>query len=281
MIKNFSSKVDLILTVVLNLLFIICVSVPSLNESSFRIVLGFFLVLFLPGYSLISILFPRIYDLGSVERIILSFGLSIAIVPLLGFGLNYSPFGIRLIPMLIVLSTFTISLSLIALVTRSKFPAEERFRVPFEKLLKVNLGKNTLDKVLSILLIASIITSCAILVYVVLKPKTGERFTEFFILSQNGTAFEYLTDFNVGEYGKVIINVVNHEYKNVNYRLEVTLNGSMIHEEYILVHENEKWENPFTFKATKKGKNQKLEFLLYKNQNREAYRTLHLWVSVT
>jgi len=44
---------------------------------------------------------------------------------------------------------------------------------------------------------------------------------------------------------------------------------------------NEKWESPFTFKIIKKGENQKLEFLLYKNQVTEAYRSLHLWISVT
>ena len=36
-----------------------------------------------------------------------------------------------------------------------------------------------------------------------------------------------------------------------------------------------------TTKAIEKGKNQKLEFLLYKDQQIEAYRKLHLWISVT
>ena len=77
---------------------------------------------FLPGYSLIAALFPRKDDLDGIERIALSFGLSIAITPLLGLALNYTPFGIRLLPILIVLSVFTISLAMGAYVRRGKIP---------------------------------------------------------------------------------------------------------------------------------------------------------------
>jgi len=45
------------------------------------------LVLFLPGYTLIATLFPRKDDLDGIERVALSFGLSIAITPLLGLAL--------------------------------------------------------------------------------------------------------------------------------------------------------------------------------------------------
>jgi len=83
-------------------------------------------VLFLPGYSLIATLFPRKGDLDAIERIALNFGLSIAITPLLGLALNYTPFGIRLLPVLIVLSVFTISLALGAYVRRSMIPEEDR-----------------------------------------------------------------------------------------------------------------------------------------------------------
>ncbi|MCK4735168.1 MAG: DUF1616 domain-containing protein, partial [Methanophagales archaeon] len=98
-----------------------------LNEiSPIRIILGLPLVLFLPGYSLIATLFPRKDDLDAIERVALSFGLSIAITPLLGLALNYTPFGIRLLPILIVLSVFTISLALGAYVRRNRILEEDR-----------------------------------------------------------------------------------------------------------------------------------------------------------
>jgi len=105
-----------------------------------RIILGLLLVLFLPGYALIATLFPRKDDLDGIERVALSFGLSIAITPLLGLGLNYTPFGIRLTPVLIVLSVFTIALAIGAYVRRSRILDEDRFVVGFVAVLR-EIGK--------------------------------------------------------------------------------------------------------------------------------------------
>ena len=58
-----------------------------------------------------------------------SFGLSIAVVPLLGLALNYTPFGIRLVPVLVVLSVFTVSLAVVAGVRRQGLPEADRFVV--------------------------------------------------------------------------------------------------------------------------------------------------------
>lgn len=271
---------DLIVTILCTLLLLLFILVPPLDETWLRSVLGLVSVFFLSGYSMVAALFPRRDDLANIERVAFSFGLSIAIVPLLGLALNYTTFGIRLIPVVIFLSIFTISLSIVAYVRRLRLSAEKRFRVPFESLLKINLGQSVLDKSLSIVLIASIIGSSSILIYVIVTPKTGERFTEFYILGPNGTASDYPTDLKIGEEGIVIIGIFNHEYEKVNYSLEVNFNGSLIHKETVFLIENEKWESPFTFKATKKGENQKLEFLIYKDQQIEAYRILHLWIRV-
>jgi len=125
-IKHFPKDFDLDLALVI-LFTILCIPfvlIPPLNEiSPVRIILGLPLVLFLPGYALIAALFPRKDDFDAIERVALSFGLSIAITPLLGLALNYTPFGIRLAPVLIVLSVFTISLAICAYVRRSRITA--------------------------------------------------------------------------------------------------------------------------------------------------------------
>ncbi len=125
-IKHFPKDFDLDLALVI-LFTILCIPfvlIPPLNEiSPVRIILGLPLVLFLPGYALIAALFPIKDDLDGIERVALSFGLSIAITPLLGLALNYTPFGIRLAPVLIVLSVFTISLAICAYVRRSRITA--------------------------------------------------------------------------------------------------------------------------------------------------------------
>ena len=127
MLKDFPK--DLALVIFITLSCMLFVLIPPLNETPVRVVLGLLLVLFLPGYSLIAALFPRKDDLDGIERIALSFGLSIAVVPLLGLALNYTPFGIRLVPILVVLSVFTVSLAVVACVRRLGLPEADRFVV--------------------------------------------------------------------------------------------------------------------------------------------------------
>jgi len=79
-----------------------------------RIVFGSLFTLFLPGYSLIEALYPREEELTPLERLALSIGLSLAVVPLVGLVLNYTPWGIRLDPVMAALSTLTLALLLAA-----------------------------------------------------------------------------------------------------------------------------------------------------------------------
>ena len=59
-----------------------------------RIIFGSFFVLFLPGFSL-SYAFFKKKEIDMIERVALSFGLSIAVVPLLVFYFNWL-FGIKI-----------------------------------------------------------------------------------------------------------------------------------------------------------------------------------------
>jgi len=83
-----------------------------------RYVFGSVLVLFLPGYALIEALYPK-RELDELTRFALSIGLSLALVPLTGLVLNYTPFGIRLLPVAISLTGLTLVLLILAL--RRKF----------------------------------------------------------------------------------------------------------------------------------------------------------------
>jgi hypothetical protein len=76
-----------------------------------RWVLGSVFVLFLPGYVTVEALFPKGRDLDGIERFALSVGLSLALVPLVGLLLNYTPWGIRLTPIVISLTILTLGLA--------------------------------------------------------------------------------------------------------------------------------------------------------------------------
>jgi len=80
----------------------------------FRWIVGSIFVLFLPGYVTVQALFSGRRELDDIERFALSVGLSLAITPLTGLLLNYTPWGIRLDPIVLSLSIYTLSMSAIA-----------------------------------------------------------------------------------------------------------------------------------------------------------------------
>ena len=276
---------DIILVWLITALCVIFVLTPVLNDTVFRIILGLLLILFVPGYSLIAALFPKKNDLDGIERTALSFGLSIAVTPLIGLLLNYTPFGIRLEPILISLSVFTIVMSIIAYIRRWKLHEEEKFSVNFKyyfnRTVESFKKESGTDRILSIVLVISIILAISATAYVIMVPKEGEKFTEFYILGQNGTASNYPTNLTAGQTGNVTVGIVNHEYSTVNYEMIIKLNNQTIDTKNITLSNNQTYSEPFTFVPFSYGQNQELEFLLYKlPDNNTVYRSLHLWINV-
>ena len=129
--KQTFTAIDLILIFFITIVTIITILTPKLSDTWIRTVLGLALILFIPGYSLLAALFPKKSDLSGIERVALSFGLSIAVTPLLGLILNYTPYGIRLTPILIILSTFTILMIIVAFIRRRRVIDDEKFYVNF------------------------------------------------------------------------------------------------------------------------------------------------------
>ncbi|AKB56410.1 MULTISPECIES: DUF1616 domain-containing protein [Methanosarcina] len=289
-VKKISS--DLFIIMGLVLLTDIFVLTPGINETMFRNILGLPLVLFLPGYALIAALFPARSDLDGIERVALSFGLSIAVVPLIGLGLNYTPWGIRTLPILISLSAFTFIMCGLAYLRRASLPESEAFNISFKaaalslKSEIMETSESRLDRALTGFLIISILLSIVTLAYVVVSPKEGEHFTEFYLLGPEGKADNYTTNYTLGQSGTVIVGVVNHEYRPVNYTMEVTLDNKSLflpeNVKHINLAHNETWEEPVTIMPPVEGKNLKLQFLLFNDTEKSVpYRDLHLWVNVS
>ncbi|OPX60339.1 MAG: hypothetical protein A4E25_00624 [Methanobacterium sp. PtaB.Bin024] len=277
--------VDIILMVVLTLLTAAFVIIPPLNKTFIRTILGILMVLFIPGYSLIAALYTKWGNLEGIERTALSFGLSIAVTPLIGLGLNYTPWGIRLDPILISLTIFTIAMCIIAYLRRKELPEEERFFVPFAEFIRSIKGsfkkESKNERILSIILILSILLAICTTTYIILKPRESEKFTEFYILGPNGTASDYPTNLTSNQNGNLTIWVVNHEQTTTKYKLVVTVSNTTLKNETITLNNGQKEEIPFNFTAGSTGQ-KKMEFLLYKlpDQN-TVYRSLHLWLNIT
>ncbi|PKL67033.1 MAG: hypothetical protein CVV28_07895 [Methanobacteriales archaeon HGW-Methanobacteriales-1] len=277
--------VDLLIVLIITFLTIISIYVPIISKTPLNSILGLLFVLFIPGYTLIAALFPKKQDLDNIARGALSFGLSLAISPLIGLALNYTPFGIKLSPIVISLTIFTIIMVVISYIRRRKVSSENRFNPEITSSLsswKQSFNRESrLDKILSIILILSLVLAIATTAYIIVKPKEGEKFTEFYILGPNGKASDYPTNLTLGQSGKLFVGVVNHEYSTVNYKVMVTLQGKIISTENISLKNNQKWEKDIIFTPDASGTNQKLELILYKlPDDKNAYRSLHLWVNV-
>jgi uncharacterized membrane protein len=266
----------------LNLLVMVLVVVIIFTPSVvLRIVLGVPFVLFFPGYVLLATLFPRREGLGGIERVALSFGMSIALVPLIGLILNYTWWGITLESTLYSIASFIFTVSIIAWVRRRRLPEEERFNIEFQLRLPGWKG-GAWDKVLSVILVVAILGALGMLGYVIAKPKAGERFTELYILGVGGKAEDYPQELTIGEEGKVIVGIINREHERVSYQVEVVIDNVKNNEVGpIELEHDEKWEGIVVFTPSEPGEDQKVEFLLYKNGGAEpSVESLHLWIDV-
>ena len=223
---------DLLIILIITFLTIISIYIPTISKTPINEILGLIFVLFIPGYVLISALFPKRYDLDNIERLALSFGLSLVISTLIGMTLNYTPFGTKLTPIVIALTVFTLIMLIVAYLQRRKVAEEDRFQPHFSGYLyslKSSFNKESkLDKLLSIILILTLVLAIATTAYIIVKPKEGEKFTEFYILGPNGKASDYPTNLTMGQTGKLFMGVVNHEYSTMNYEVVVKLQGKVL-----------------------------------------------------
>ena len=249
-----------------------------------RIVLGLPFLLFFPGYIMLSALFPKQGSLGSIERTALSFGLSIAITPLIGLILNYTPWGIRIYPVLISVTIFILATSAVAWYRQQRLPSAERFSIAVNFSLS-QWGKiGSVDKVLSISLIVIILAALGCLGYFIAIPKERERFTEFYILGVDGKAGNYPKQITQGEAVKLIVGIVNHEHEVTSYRIDIEIDDSQIKQiKSRALANGEKWEEIVSFTPKSSGKNQKVKFWLYKDDQTNPYfkDPLNLYIDVS
>ncbi|MGA3193099.1 MAG: DUF1616 domain-containing protein [Candidatus Bathyarchaeia archaeon] len=106
-----------------------------------RYVLGTIFILWLPGYAFIKALFPQNLPfakalshsldtsekgLDAIERTALSVGMSLALVPVVGLLLNYTPWGIRLTPIVLSLLALTTVFATAAIIREHQTRAPEK-----------------------------------------------------------------------------------------------------------------------------------------------------------
>jgi uncharacterized membrane protein len=260
----------------------------------FRIIIALPMILFIPGYLVVFALFPSKKTekgIDDVERIALSFGLSIAIVPLIGLILNYTVWGIKLVPIVISLELLIYTMGGLAVYRWRHTPLEDRYRLHINFSLPKQETKG--DKILTIVLIICIIVAASVVIFVILTPKQGEHFTEFYILGPNHLASDYPRNLSFSQNATIVLGIINHEFTPMNYSIEVwlsnqttvynattktndtiyhhlwfmdTITTTLVPQPINLENVSElQWEYNYTFHINRVGQ-YKLVFLLYTNQ---------------
>jgi len=246
--------------------------------------------------------------IDGIERVALSFGLSIAIVPLIGLVLNFTPWGIRLVPIATAVAGFTLVCVAIAAQRRVALPESEQFAVPYRAWLAAGRRElfepdDRVDAALSVLLVVSVLLALGSVGYAVAVPPQGEQFTEFYLLSETSegelVADDYPETMTEGETAELIVGIGNNEYETTSYTVvvqlqtvETTNNSTTVLERTELnrfdatVAHNETHRERHTLRPTRPGENLRVQYLLYEGTppseptGENAYRELHLWIDV-
>ncbi len=271
-------KRNLLIIDLLTVIFIIIISLLPL--SVLRVVLGLPFLLFFPGYTLLAALIPGRGSGDGIERVALSFGVSFLAVALVGLVLNFTPWGIRLYPLLIVLAVLIV-LSSLAAWWRCRALVDEETAPPvhlrrFFPWREVGLTGKLVTSVLAVFILVAL----GSLIYIMVVPRSGESFTEFYILGGNGKAQDYPLKLRIGEAATVKVVVACHENQPADYFIEIAVDGAYRPVGGVFrLGNGEQWEGEAVFSLKSAGNGQKVAFVLFKNG--EAYRTLYLQVDVT
>jgi len=215
---------------------------------------------------LISAIFPSREDLSNIERLALSFGSSIAVVAIVGLIANFSPWGVRLYPILISIIAVIVITSAVSYFRQRKLPADKVLYISIKANLPAWAGMNRLNRGLFITLIVAIVVALGIVGYTTAVPRQGEKFTEFYILGTDNNISSLPYKVLPGEPVDMVVHVINHEHEPTSYRVRITLDDIEQNELNIgpLDHD-EKCEELISILPTAVGNRQKVNFYLYKN----------------
>jgi uncharacterized membrane protein len=275
------------------------------------------IVLFLPGYAMVAALFPEgapqsrslrtlnraelddptgvgYRRIGPAERVALSVALSLAVLPLTAYGLNFTPFGIATFPLVAILTGWTVLFVLVAAVRRGFVDADDRFSAG--SFVPTGLFSSFGGSTYSLLFVGSLLLLAASAGVAGLASPAQDQFTETYLVTEQGG--NYTTE-NVGETarngGTVQLAITNQEGSDTSYttvvQLEQVQNGEVTGAETVdsfstSVAAGETKRTPYQVEQSG-GSNTRLAFLVYKGEppsdpSREnAYRVVHVWLSAS
>lgn len=203
-----------------------------------RLPLVLLLVSILPGYAVVSALFPgQDRSSGSfvpwseatnavtgAERVGLSIGLSVAVVGLLGLGLDFGGVGVGVDPFTGGVSLVTLGGCVVAAVRRRQLPTAERFVAPLPSLNDPLTRNDRLstrwEAVLTALLVCSVAAAGVGLADGLARDSTP---TAVSLLNENGDAAAYPTTVEAGEQVSFVLELTSGETTTESFTAVVVM----------------------------------------------------------
>lgn len=242
-----------------------------------RILLGLPLLLFLPGYAFISVLYPdapeaeyRTFDdesqgsnrsvlnntgLRSIERFVLSIVASIAIVPAVALGSTVTPWGISTLPILAGTAFVTITFSLLGIAQRYRCPPERRFTPTLSG--STLLFSNATDsfgrsdpsaRPYNVMFLVALLVLAASAGFAVASPPDHDSYTEFYLETDEVAETDvvdgeveapYEDTLSTGESQSLTAYIANEEQEERSYTTVVALQEVSYDNESVTVHEQD------------------------------------------
>lgn len=291
-----------------------------------KFIVGVPVLFFLPGYVILAIFFPRRHrgetessriaghlspagGLSLGHRTALSFGVSVALVPLFAVGMGLARVDLRPETITGVLSAFLLVGAVVGTFSRLRVSSDDRMRIPTGQWLRELRGfltgrGSTLDAALNMFLVLSVIVGMSGLTYAIATPSPGGDYANFMLLTRGSdgefVSSGYPTEFTRGQEQSLVVAVENQRNTQVPYEVVVEIQrvrgeGSdftIIERRAIdrfrrTVGPGVTWYRPHTIAPQMAGEELRLAYYLYRGEapqlvsDRPAAEHLHLWVNVS
>lgn len=264
MIRLFEESADLLLVALLTILFAALLLLFPDWQGASRVALGSIFLLLLPGYAIVTALFPRRQDIDISERVMLSLAVSVLAIVFMALALNYSEWGISLPAMTWGLASLTVLLSVLGLYRRWRVAVLERF------VLTDFVRSRTLLWGLSIFILV-------VLLVQTVMPR--QRFTEFYVMNHEGRLLNFPQRLTPGEAFSLRIGVGNFEGRQQEYVLRLPHVTESLSVPSLA--DEQSWETDITLYAPEELGSSYLYFGLYRPYDLEQpYRSLRLSIDV-
>ncbi|WP_338004519.1 DUF1616 domain-containing protein [Natronoglomus mannanivorans] len=286
--------------------------------STARLAITLPLVLFLPGYALVTMLFPakarvareqasattelRPGGIDTVERLGLSFALSLAIVPMVVLALGPTTWHLTAESTAAGLVVVTVVLAQLGAIRRLRVPEPERYTVSFRSGLariRGHSNEGVIGTLSTVVLALGIVAAGLALTVALVAPQPTAGFTEFGLMTEDEDG-NLVTDapsaVEPGEAIPVVLSVDNQEEETMEYTVvaqeQHLEDGEVIDrteletfDAEVEAGENERFDREVT--PTVDNDTVRMTFLLFDEEppaeptRADAMEDVYFWVTVT